>query len=255
MESQQKVILVTGASRGIGAATALEFAKPGHVLHLVARTQEKLEATAEKVKQRGAQARVHAVDLSKSDAINDLKSRISLVPDLLVLSAGASNFEPFLKASAEDVKHELSLNYIAPLDITRWVMPTMLKRKSGHIVYVGSLAAVTTFPGNATYAASKAAVMSFARSLRSELGEDSPVGITVVAPGYTNTDMAVDMKPQLPAMEPEEVARCIADAVARGASYAVPGTTNKLADCFSRSFPRLNDWIARRYVRRMIRNG
>lgn len=242
-----KTIVITGASRGIGARAAVALAAPGRHLVLMARSEAGLQQTQAAVQKKGARATVLPVDLSSragaEAAAEALLQAAGGRLDVLLLNAGTSNHAAFLDSDLDAIEYELRLNYLSPLTILRKCLPHMVtQREGGHVVCVGSLAALMPFPGEASYAASKAALLSLIRSLRVEL-RDRPVDLTVVLPGYTATEMTENHRTMLPAMAPEQVGAAIAEAVEKRPAIAIPGLSNRLAARLFRTLPGTSDWL------------
>lgn len=240
-------IAITGASRGIGASAAVALAAQGRQLVLMARSEDGLKQTQRAVEQQGARATVLPADLSSragAEACTDaLLDQIDGPLDVLVLNAGTSNHAAFLDSDLDAVEYELRLNYLSPLTIMRRCLPHMAAQPhGGHVICVGSLAALMPFPGEASYAASKAALLSLIRTLRVEL-RDSPVTFTVVLPGYTATEMTANHRSMMPAMSSEQVGAAIAEAVAERPPIVIPGLSNRLAARAFRTFPGTSDWL------------
>ena len=184
-----KTIAITGASRGIGASAAVALAAPSRRLILMARSEDKLRDTQSAVENKGGEAIILPVDLSSREgaekATKSLLDRTNDQLDVLILNAGTSNHADFINSDVDAIEYELRLNYLSPLVMLRRCLPHMVHQKEGgHVICVGSLASLMPFPGEASYAASKAALLSLLRSLRVEL-RDQPVKLTMVLPGYT----------------------------------------------------------------------
>ncbi len=181
-------VVITGASRGIGAALADEFAARGAGVTLVARSIDGLQAVASRTG-----GRVVPADLTDPDAVRGLISRIEDEAgpvDVLVNNAGIDLTGAFLEMAPEDIERMVRLNAITVAELTRQVLPGMIARGRGHVVQISSLAGVGTFPGIAVYAATKAFVTHLTAGIRLEM-KGLPVGFTVVEPGLvTPTDMA-----------------------------------------------------------------
>lgn len=177
--------LVTGASSGIGSAIARALADAGCRLLLTGRDSRRLA-------QVGAETGGSAVvaDLTDPLALSRLIEAATAfpVPDLVVHCAGIGRFarmaEPPVGTAGDGLL--LATNYLAPVQLTRALLPEMLSRGSGRLVFVGSIAGVLGVAGESEYAASKAALGTFAASLRAELA-GSGVGVTTVIPGVVNT--------------------------------------------------------------------
>ena len=183
------LVLITGASQGIGAATARAFAERGGRLVLVSRSADKLEAVAADCRERGAEADVFPCDLTDDAAVatlgRDVADRAG-VPDVLVNNAG--HFEPggFLETSPETFRAQFEVNAVSAFLVTRAFLPAMLARGSGRVLMMGSVASVRGYPGGAAYGAAKHALLGLARAIREET-QGSGVGVTTLLPGATLT--------------------------------------------------------------------
>lgn len=211
----------------------------------MARSEAGLRETQRAVEGQGARATVLPVDLSSRDGAeagtDALLDRVEGELDLLLLNAGVSNHAPFLDSDLDAIEYELRLNYLSPLTILRRTLPRMVARpEGGHVICVGSLASLMPFPGEASYAASKAALLSLIRTLRVEL-RDHPADLTVVLPGYTATEMTANHQTMLPAMSSEQVGSAIASAIVDRPPVVIPGLSNRLAARAFRTFPGTSD--------------
>jgi len=187
-----QTILVTGASRGIGQAIAARLAEAGATLILVARTPERLAATADALRRTHAVTVEEAVlDLSDLDAlpagIAALLERVGPV-DALVNNAGAGRSAPFTRMTDDHWQEMLALNLTSAFMLARAVLPGMVERRSGRIVNVASTAGLTGYAYVAGYCAAKHGLVGLTRALAVEFAGR---GITAnaVCPGYTATDM------------------------------------------------------------------
>ena len=186
MEFKGARILVTGGSRGIGAALARAYAAEGAEVVVAARSVVDLQVVADEV---GGHAVV--IDLSDPAAVEGLVPGVEadLGPiDVLVNNAGVETTDMAAVISPADVRAATRVNLEAPMVLTRYVLPGMLERGSGHIVYLSSIAGTSGFPSMATYCATKAGINNFVASLRMEL-KGSPIRTTLVAPGPVDTRM------------------------------------------------------------------
>jgi short-subunit dehydrogenase len=175
-------LLLTGASRGIGAALAEAFAAQGAELALVARPSAQLDEVAART---GGTA--HPCDLSDLSALPGLLDRVGPV-DVLVNNAGVSGVGWFVDRTLEEIDQVLTLNLMAPVHLCRLVLPGMLERGRGQIVNLSSMAAVFAPPGLTTYGASKAGLSHFTAGLRADLRDD-PITFTTVTLASVSTDM------------------------------------------------------------------
>ena len=195
IELQGQVAMVTGAGRGIGRAIALELARAGADLVLCARTEAQLEEVAEAVRALGRRALVAPGDVSRAadvEATVDRALKEFGQVDILVNNAGITRDTLLLRMKEEDWDQVLAVNLRSAFLCTRAVSKGMLKRRSGRIVNITSVIGLMGNAGQANYAASKAGLIGFTRSVAREL---APRGITVnaVAPGYIETEMTREM--------------------------------------------------------------
>lgn len=187
MELSGARVVITGASRGIGEALAVGFAEAGATVALVARDAAAIDALATSL---GGSA--HPADLGDPIEVSSLIGRIEEEAgpiDVLVNNAGVQRSGRFTTASAEDLRRATEVNYLAPAELVRQVVPRMLHRGGGHIVNVSSFAATVPMPGLVAYAASKAALAQFTAGLRTDV-RGLPIGITLVELGIVPTEMA-----------------------------------------------------------------
>lgn len=175
--------IVTGASRGIGRAIALRLARDYEIV-AVARSDDELESLAEEIEDAGGLCRPRAVDITDPDAVHAALDDIE--PRVLINNAGVGIIKPFMDLTREEWMRMVNVNFNALYDVTRAVLPAMIRRKSGHIVVIGSISGRSAFVGATCYAATKAAVNAFTESLMLELREHG-VKVSVVNPGGVNT--------------------------------------------------------------------
>lgn len=200
-ETQQrlkgKVALITGASRGIGKATALEMAKEGaNVVVNYASSSGAAEEVVAEIVEAGGKAIALQADVSKVDEVDalvkDVMDKFSRI-DILVNNAGITRDTLLMRMKPEDWQAVIDLNLTGVFLCTRAASKIMLKQKSGRIVNVASVAGQMGNPGQANYSAAKAGVIGFTKTVAKELASR---GITVnaVAPGFIETDMTKDLK-------------------------------------------------------------
>ncbi len=216
-----RTALVTGASRGIGAAVARRLAGAGVRVALLARTADALQALAREL---GAGAVAIPCDLRQAGAA-DVATRALVAagiacPDVVVNNAGAFLVAPAHETSVDRFRETLEVNLTGPFSIVRAFLPAMRERGSGHIVTIGSIADRATFPGNAAYAASKYGLRALHEVLRAEL-RGTGVRATLVSPGPVDTDLWDPIDPdRQPGFTPRS--RMLdADAVADAVLYVV----------------------------------
>jgi short-subunit dehydrogenase len=187
--SNRPVALVTGASSGLGAALAREFARHGHDLVLSARRRAPMEALAAELGALGAAATIVTADLAHPGGAGDLLRQLAaagIAIDVLVNNAGLGSVGSFASVDAARSAEIVQVNIVALTELTRALLPAMLARRRGKIVLVGSTAAFLPVPNMAVYAATKAYVRSFGEALAQEL-KGSGVTVNVLCPGATAT--------------------------------------------------------------------
>jgi NADP-dependent 3-hydroxy acid dehydrogenase YdfG len=232
MSLRGKIVFITGASAGIGAATALAFAAEGARLLLAGRRAGKLAEVASQALERGAAA-VHSIGLDVRDhravqnAIDSLPEEWAQI-DVLVNNAGLSRgLDKLYMGNVEDWDEMIDTNVKGLLYVTRAVVPGMVVRGRGHIVNMGSTAGELTYPNGAVYCASKAAEKAINDGLRQDL-LGTPVRVTSVDPGMVETDFslvrfhgdeerAAKVYKGITPLSPEDVADTIVWAVSRPA--------------------------------------
>lgn len=188
-KSKTPVVLVTGASQGIGAAIAEGFAGhiPGVRLALVARNLAKLVSVAKKCTRLGADAGVFACDVSDEKAVASLEDAVTRrfgQVTVLVNNAGKYVGSPLLSTSVADFDHMVAANLRSLFLVTRAFAPSMVKRGAGDIFNMGSIAGLVAFPGGSAYAAAKFGVTGLSKAMRAEF-KDKGVRVCCVYPGAT----------------------------------------------------------------------
>jgi short-subunit dehydrogenase len=246
-----RVTLVTGASSGIGEATARALGAAGGTVALVARTQSKLEEVAAAVEAAGGAASVHPVDLADLDAIDELCAgalRRHGHIDILVNNAGRSIRRSVANSTTRfhDYERTMQLNYFAAVRLTLGLLPAMQERRHGHIVNVSTLGVLTRVPRFSAYVASKAALDAFGDSLQAEvLGDD--IRITTIHMPLVRTPMIAPTGAYrgVPAIRPEEAAGFVTRAIVERPRRLTPpvGQAMNVADVFA---PGVTDWLRHR---------
>lgn len=185
-----RTAFITGASSGIGEATARALAARGHHLTLLARRVDRLEALAKELSAaHGIRCRIVGLDLRDSDGLQRLAKEDPHLfePDVLVNNAGlALGTEPLQEGNPDEWDEVMDTNVKAVLRLTRLCLPAMLRRGSGHVVFLGSTAGHWVYPGGAVYCASKHAVRAIVEGLRMDV-HGSGVRVTSIDPGLVET--------------------------------------------------------------------
>lgn len=241
--------LVTGASSGIGAEIAHALARRGHGLTLVARRADRLTELAEEIGSRdGVRVETHACDLSDASAREGLAAHVrelGLTVEVLVNNAGFGGFGDFADADLDRQLQMVHLNVEAVVDLTGRYLPAMVERGRGAVINVASTAAFQPQPSTATYAATKAFVLSFSEAVHSET-RGTGVSVTAVCPGPVRTEFteaagAPELESRAPDIlwsTPETVAESAVKGAARGRRTVVVGLTNQVSAVAGRHLPR-----------------
>ena len=198
--------VITGASRGIGRATALRLAADYEIVAL-ARSDDALESLAQEIEARGGRCRPRVVDVTDPVAVRAALAGIDA--QVLVNNAGVGTTKPFVELTRDEWIRMVDVNFNALFDVTQALIGPMIERRSGHIVFIGSISGRSAYPGGTCYAATKHAVMGFSESLMLELREYS-VKVSIVNPGSVATSFSArsDASWMLAA---EDVADAVAD--------------------------------------------
>jgi NADP-dependent 3-hydroxy acid dehydrogenase YdfG len=188
-----KLVLITGASSGIGAACARRFAAEGASLVLWARRLERLEALAAEQRARGVAVRVARVDVRDRAAVNAAAQALvddGAVPDVLINNAGlAAGLTPLQEGDPDDWDRMIDTNVKGLLNVTRAILPHMLARGRGHVVNLGSTAGHMTYPRGNVYTATKFAVRALTEAMNLDV-VGTPIRVSSVDPGLVETEFS-----------------------------------------------------------------
>ncbi|WP_111658219.1 SDR family oxidoreductase [Isoalcanivorax indicus] len=216
-----RVVLVTGATSGIGKAAALKLARAGAHVLLVARTKEKLDETLEEIEKLGGRAEAYSADVSELDDCDRLVEQVLKDHgrvDILVNNAGRSirrsvthSYERF-----HDFERTMQLNYFGALRLIMRLLPSMTEQRNGHIINISSIGVLTNAPRFSAYVASKAALDAFSRCAASELAHEG-VRFTTINMPLVRTPMIAPTKiyNHVPTISPSQAADMICDAIIR----------------------------------------
>lgn len=258
-------VLVTGASSGLGAALAAEFARKGAKVVLAARRADRLNEVAVQINSDFPAVPPPLVvkcDVRvKKDVANLVKSCVDRLGgvDILVNNAGTAVYGETARVSVEDFQDVFEVNFFGALRCMYEVLPVMRKQAKGLIVNISSVAGLHGIPYLATYSSSKAALMAASQSLRAELSMlRSGVRVMIVCPGYVQTEMFAKEKnvggghrPRHPYKPAPEVAAAIVRAIEREKRDLVMTLVGKALAAFKGLVPRLNEITMRKIARKL----
>lgn len=248
---RDKIVLITGASSGIGHAAALELGKAGGTVILVARGEEKLREAAEEVTAAGGTAYVHPCDLTDMEAIDKLVTEVLAQHgrvDVLVNNAGRS-IRRSLALSYDrfhDFERTMQLNYFAPVRLMLGLLPGMRERRFGHVINVSSIGVQTKVPRFGAYIASKAALDTLSDAFQAET-EDENVRFTTIHMSLVRTPMIAPttLYRRFPTLTPEQAADVVCEAIVDRPRRISPafGRVASFADAIS---PEIMDTVRNR---------
>jgi NADP-dependent 3-hydroxy acid dehydrogenase YdfG len=215
MGSSEQVALVTGASSGIGEATARALSREGYAVVLAARREDRLEAIVDEMGDEKALA--VPTDVTDGDDITALVDRTLDAfdrIDVLVNNAGVLRRGPVASADRSDVRQQVEVNLLGLMNVTRAVLPLMLASGGGDIVAISSANARYPAKGSGPYTATKTGVNGFCEALREEVADDG-VRVTVVMPGVVDTEMQGTETFEREVLSPADVADTVTFALSR----------------------------------------
>lgn len=234
-----KVVIVTGASSGVGAAAAKMFAAEDATVALAARSEDKLHEVVAEIDKHHGRAQSFPTDVSDPDAcatlLDDVERTFGGI-DILVNNAGANRRGQVESQPVAELAHIVQVNLVAPIVLTRLALPHLRRRGGGAIVNVASIAGQTPMPEEATYGATKAGLRSFSFALAEEL-EGSGITVSVVSPGPIDTPFIMDDIDEVPGYvfanpmsTAEEVAALVLQSALDGTSErTIPALTGYMA--------------------------
>ena len=191
MDFKNKVVVITGASSGIGEATAIKFAKKHANVVLVARRKEKLLEVEKKISNFSGTTLICQCDVSNKEQVELMSKKVLETfgrIDILVNNAGFVIYGKVSELSIEEIVAQMETNYFGMIYCTKAFLPHMLEQHSGHIVNIASVGASFGVPGIASYCATKYAMLGFSEGLRHEL-DGTGIGLTVVSPIMVRTPL------------------------------------------------------------------
>jgi|SRR5690625_2922163 len=219
MSLQNKVAIITGATKGVGRATALALAKEGASLGLMARTEADLQAVAEEVKEFDVKVAIATADVSDNaqveQAVEKLYTDLGKF-DILINNAGIARFGGFLELPVEEWERVVRVNLFGMYYVTRAVLPKLIEQKSGDIINISSTAGEKGGPVTSAYSASKFGVLGLTESLAMEARKHD-IRVTALTPSTIVTDLAIDQGlvkgDETDVLQPEDLAELIVSAL------------------------------------------
>ena len=245
-----KVVMITGASSGLGRGMALEIAARGGHLGLLARREDLLNEIVDEAKARNVKAVFATADVRDAKAVREAADRFrkELGPiDILIANAGIGTSDHAVRLTPEHAANVIGINVLGAVNSVAAVLPEMVQRKQGRLVAISSLAAYRGLAKSAAYCASKAALSAYFESLRIDL-RHSGVGVTIIHPGFIKTALTAGREAKMPyLMELEDGVKKIVGAIEREKKiYAFPWQLATIVRA-SRLMPAaMYDWIAER---------
>ncbi|BAU29274.1 hypothetical protein DFP93_13237 [Aneurinibacillus soli] len=244
-----KIIVITGASSGIGQTTALLTAQLGAIPILLARSEDALATLTDRIQPLQPDVSYYVCDVTDENQIEDVVNRITErygKIDIWVNNAGYGVFGSVLDAQMEDIIGMMDVNYLGVVRCTRAILPHMKKRQQGHIINVASIAGKLATPNSSAYSASKFAVIGYTHSVRAEV---KPFGVYVSAvnpgpvrtPFFDRADTSGSYRQSVEKfmIDPETVARGILKAAATGQAEVTLPRYMRAGVVLHHVFPRL----------------
>lgn len=253
---KERSVVITGASSGIGRATALELARHGAWLTLVARREEALESLKDEVERLGGRALVHRCDVTDAEAVKDVARDANATYgriDAWVNNAGVFVLGEF-EQTPDDVFHRaMEVNFHAYVYGAKAVLPFFRSKKAGVLINVGSVESRLTAPYSTAYASTKFAVRGLSRSLRQEL-DGTGISVCTVLPPSTDTPLfehtanftGKKAKPMDPVVAPSRVASAIVRCIQKPRAEVVVGVQPKMFVMMDSVFPRMSERVVKK---------
>ena len=245
-----KVVMITGASSGLGRGMALEIAARGGNLGLLARREDLLNEIVNETKRHNIKAIAATADVRDAKAVRAAADRFrnELGPiDILIANAGIGTADHAVSLTPEHAANVIGINVLGAVNSVAAVLPEMVERKQGRLVAISSLAAYRGLAKSAAYCASKAALTAYFESLRIDLRR-SGVGVTIIHPGFIKTDLTAGRHAKMPyLMELEYGVRKIVSAIEKEKKiYTFPWQLATIVRTTSLMPASMYDWIAER---------
>jgi len=240
--AESRVILITGASSGIGAAAARSCVAAAYRVALAARRLDRLEQLASELGRPESTLLIRADMRQPEDVtrmVRETEARFGRV-DVLLANAGVGHGVPFVETTDDQLMDQIEVNLLAVMRAAQAVLPGMLARRSGHILSIASVASEIPSPAGVIYAASKGGVLAFSEGLRREL-RGTGVHVSVIQPGFIRTEMTARVN--LPMPPPSVIGDLVLDLLRRPRRRAVLPRFYGAGIWLNRFAPGLIDWM------------
>jgi short-subunit dehydrogenase len=243
-----KVVMITGASSGLGRGMALEIAARGGHLGLLARREDLLNEIVDEAKKRNVKAVAATADVRDAKAVREAADRFrkELGPiDIMIANAGIGTADHAASLTPEHAANVIGINVLGAVNSVAAVLPEMVERKQGRLVAISSLAAYRGLAKSAAYCASKAALSAYFESLRIDL-RHAGIGVTTIHPGFIKTDLTAGRHSKMPyLMELDDGVRRITTAIEKEKkTYAFPWQLATIVRATMMMPAAMYDWIA-----------
>lgn len=245
-----KVVMITGASSGIGRGIALEVAARGGHLGLLARREDLLNEIVGEARKRNVKAVAATADVRDATAVKEAAGRFrqELGPiDILIANAGVGTSDHATRLTPEHAADVIGINVLGAVNSVAAVLPEMVERRQGRLVAISSLAAYRGLAKSAAYCASKAALSAYFESLRIDL-RHTGIGVTIIHPGFIKTDLTAGREARMPyLMELDYGVKKIVSAIEKEKTiYAFPWQLATIVRAGMLMPVAMYDWIAER---------
>ncbi|AFJ03727.1 short-chain dehydrogenase/reductase SDR [Methylophaga frappieri] len=255
MNLNAKTAIVTGASSGIGAATAKELARKGARVILLARNEARLKEVQSEIKASGGDAHYYALDLADAEMVENVAKQINTeigTPDILINNAGRGQWKDIQETSADEAWQMMEVPYFAAFNLTRAFLPEMRRRNCGHIVNISSVSSRFVWPGATAYHAARWAMKGFNEALRADLyGKD--IGVTLFESGVVESEYwqhnpgsrerVPKIAKMIPNLTPEQVAKAIVKGIEKNKRRIVIPFMMKTVCWQHFMFPSVVQWL------------
>lgn len=248
-------MVITGGSQGIGFEIARKFAQKGKNIIIIARNEQRLQLACEKLRLHHSEVQYLSTDLSEPSAgikaIKHIRQTWGEI-DTLILNHAILHNRLFSQNSLADIEKEWRTNFLTPVVMLKQLIPLWQIKRSGKVIVVGSLTALVPFPGNASYAATKGALLALIRSVRIEL-QNYGIQASIVLPGLTRTSLSQKMQsPFIPTLSPMRVAKAVDKVYRTGRGIVIPGKLDFVSSLAFQLFPTTLEKVVTRFAKYLL---